>query len=140
MARLCLDTQILILDFNRHKPLTGKSEKDAQEWARSLIDQYQAPWSVSPVEVEFLCGISNEHERRLREAYFAQFQIADGHSTTPVDWQEARRIAKHAGHEPKPRDLGDCLILAIAKRLRLSIETRDVGMTRQSGRTRQQRP
>jgi predicted nucleic acid-binding protein len=140
MPRQTLDTNILINHFNRHRPLDGKNEQDAESWAQVLIKDNDTKLILSPVEVEFLCGVVDEQEMRLREAFLRRFEVVDEHKTLPEDWQEARRVAKHPGYQPRSRDLGDCLLLGIANRLNLEIITDDKGLKRQRGRTRQRRP
>jgi predicted nucleic acid-binding protein len=140
MARQTYDTNILITHFHRHRPLDGKNEKDAEGWARVLIEDNDSKLILSPVEVEFLCGVVDEHEMRLREAFLRPFEVVDQRRTLPEDWKEARRLAKHPGYQPRSRDLGDCLLLAIAGRLNLQIIADDRGLKRQRGRTRQRRP
>jgi predicted nucleic acid-binding protein len=135
-----LDTNILLAHFHRLRPLDGKREAEAENWARTLIEDKQSDAIVSPVEVEFLCGVLNEHERRLRECYLRPFRVIDDHKTLPQDWQEAKRLAKHPGFRASPRDLGDCLITAISDRLKHEVITDDKGLVRQRGRTRQRRP
>ena len=48
-----------------------------------------------------------------------------GGNVTTADWQEAIRIARRVPRNRKPRQLGDCLIRAIANRLRYKVETLD---------------
>ena len=105
-----------------------------------MIKDNDSKLILSPVEVEFLCGVVDEHEMRLREAFLRPFEVIDDHRTLPEDWKEARRLAKHPGYQPRSRDLGDCLLIAIAGRLHLEILTDDRGLKRQRGRTRQRRP
>ncbi len=136
----CLDTNILIQHFKSWKPPEAKREKDAGAWAETLIEAYSTRIILSPTVVEFLCNVHNKDELRLREAYLDAFVVKDEEKTIPEDWREARRIAKHPGFQSKERDLGDCLIMAIAKRLGLDVQTEDKGLIRQHGRTRQQRP
>jgi predicted nucleic acid-binding protein len=140
MRKRCLDTNVLIDHFlHSLKPLLGKSSKDAEASARSLIAARNTDIILSPTAVEFLCGILNQDEMRLREAFLKPFHVLDQGRTLPEDWEEARRFAKHAGHHARPRDLGDCLITAIADRLNLEVETDDKGLRTQKGRTRQKR-
>jgi predicted nucleic acid-binding protein len=44
----------------------------------------------------------------------------------PEDWQEAIRIASRVPRSPAPRQLGDCLIRAIAHRLKYEVFTSDM--------------
>ncbi|MBX6313108.1 MAG: type II toxin-antitoxin system VapC family toxin [Isosphaeraceae bacterium] len=140
MPKRVLDTNILITHFHLLRPLDGKGPGEAEDWARALIRDKASDAIVSPVEVEFLCGVLDEHERELREAYLRPFKVIDEHRTLPQDWQEARRLAKHPGFQASPRDLGDCLIVAIAERLKHVVVTLDKGLLRQQGRARQRRP
>jgi len=43
----------------------------------------------------------------------------------PQDWEEAVRLAQRVSRVPVPRDLGDCLIRAIADRLRFQVFSLD---------------
>jgi predicted nucleic acid-binding protein len=130
---------VLIGHFQLLRPLQGKKPADAEDWARSLIRDKDSNAIVSPVVVEFLCGVLKEEERILREAYLRPFRGVDDGRTLPEDWKEARRLAKHPGFHASPRDLGDCLIMAISERLRCEVVTYDKGQIRQRGRTRQRR-
>jgi predicted nucleic acid-binding protein len=134
-----LDTNILLAHFHRLRPLANKTPADAEEWARRLIADKEADAIVSPVEVEFLCGVLNQDERKLREGFLKPFRLIDEHRTLPEDWREAMRIAKHPGFHASKRDLGDCLIIAISDRLRHEVLTDDKGLKQQRGRTRQRR-
>jgi hypothetical protein len=140
MPKRVLDTNILFNHFQRLRPLEGRGTEDAEAWARDLISNKGTDAIVSPVEVGFLCGVIGQHEMRLREAYLLPFKIIDEHRTLPQDWQEARRLAKHPGYQPRSRDLGDCLVLAISDRLHHEVDSGDLGLRRQQGRTRQRRP
>jgi predicted nucleic acid-binding protein len=139
MPKYTLDTNVLIAHFNELRPLDGKGEDEVEAWARSLTSDRGTNAILSPVEVEFLCGVVNQHELRLHEAYLRVFEVVDDRKTLPQDWQEARRLAKHAGYQARPRDLGDCLISAISDRLHLEILSDDKGLIRQRGRTRRRR-
>lgn len=140
MPKRVLDTNILIAHFHRLGPLDGKGPDEAEGWARGLIRDKETSAIVSPVVVEFLCGVLDERERELREGYLKAFEVIDEGKTLPQDWREARRLAKHPGFRPRSRDLGDCLILAICDRLKHEVVTDDKGLRRQHGRTRQRRP
>ena len=140
MPKRVFDANILISHFQQLRPLDGKGERDAEDWARTLITSRNGDAILSPVEVEFLCGVVNQHEMRLREAYLRAFKVVDDHKTLAHDWDEARRLAKHAGFQAEPRELGDCLISAISDRLNLELVTEDRGLIRQRGRTRHRRP
>src|SRR5438045_1938037 len=125
MPRRTFDTNILINHFNRHRPLDGKNEQGAERWARVLIKDNDTNVILAPVAVEFRCGVLAGHEMGLRGAFLLPFEVIDEDRTLPEDWKEARRLAKHPGYQPRARDLGDCLLLAIAGRLNLQIMTDD---------------
>ncbi len=81
MPKFSLDTNVLISHFNQLRPLDGKWENEAEQWARSLTSNRETNAILSPVEVEFLCGVVNRHEMRLREAYLRAFEVVDDHKT-----------------------------------------------------------
>jgi predicted nucleic acid-binding protein len=139
MPRHVLDTNILIDHFRLLRPYARKSPAAATDWAAKLIANKETDAIVSPVLVEFLYGVVDAHEMQLAEAYIGSFRIIDGHETLAQDWLETRRSAKHVGHQAVPRHLGDCLISAIASRLKYEVITKDRGLLRQWGRTRQRR-
>jgi hypothetical protein len=141
MVRRVLDTNILIEDFRGLQPYTEKKAQQASIRAQALIKDKGTKAIVSPVEIEFLGGIRDRHEMALAEAYLAEFHVIDERKTLPQDWEEARRVAKHIGHNAGSRQLGDCLIIAICTRLRYELPiSKDRGLRRQLGRTRQRRP
>ena len=140
MAKRVLDTNILVTGFRELQPYASRRPADAERQAQGLLKSRDADGIVSPVEVEFLCGIVDRHQMELAEAYLEQFPVLDRGLTPVEDWSEARRLAKHIGYQAQPRDLGDCLITAIAARLRAEIVTDDKGLIRQQGRTRRRRP
>lgn len=135
MPKRLFDTNILIADFHQIRPFAGKTPGDAEERAKRLIKDREADAILSPVVVEFLCGVLDQHERLLREGYLRPFRVVDELRTLPQDWKEAQRIAKHPGFKPRPRDLGDCLIIAVAGRIHYEVLTYDRGLRRQQGRT-----
>ncbi len=71
MPKFSLDTNVLISHFNQLRPLDGKGENEAEQWARSLTSNRETNAILSPVEVEFLCGVVNRHEMRLYYQGFA---------------------------------------------------------------------
>jgi predicted nucleic acid-binding protein len=125
---------------------------DAERLDSKLIEIYDTKAIVSPVEIEVLAGVRDPHELELTEFFLGQFEIIDQRHIPPQDWEEARRIAKRvlkydrdvsrrhrkrrrqANPKTEPRQLGDCLITAIANRLHYEPITDDKGMERQAGR------
>ena len=88
---------------------------------------HQAKAIVTPIHVEFVAGTRDSSEQELAEAYLAQFDNIDGGKIPKQDWDETLRIAKRIPQNGKPRQLGDCLIRAIANRLKHSVVTPDTG-------------
>ena len=88
---------------------------------------HQAKAIVTPIHVEFLVGTRDSSEQRLAEAYLAQFDNIDGGNIPKEDWDETLRIARRIPPTGKPRQLGDCLIRAIANRFKHTVITPDTG-------------
>jgi hypothetical protein len=125
---------------------------EASRLALKLIEQHDTKAIVSPVEIEVLAGVRHPHDLELTESFLREFEIIDGRKIPPEDWEEAKRIAKRVvkydreiprhrrkrrrEQNPKTpaRQLGDCLLLAIANRLNYAIITGDQGVPRQGGR------
>ena len=122
---IILDTNILIDHFMRRytRPRKKQLVKDAEHWAKELIRVQATNAIVTPVYVEVICGIQDEHEARLRRAFLDQFHRVDEHLIPPQDWQNAIRIAGRVS--ATSRDFGDCLIRAIADRLGYEVRTND---------------
>jgi len=135
------------------KKLRSDSRRaDAEQLARRLIEIYDTKAIVSPVEIEVLAGVRDPHELKLTEVFLGQFEIIDQRHIPPQDWEQASRIAKRvlrydrdvsrrdrkrrrqANPKTELRQLGDCLITAIANRLHYEPITDDKGMKRQAGR------
>lgn len=132
MAKDLLDASILIHHWYqcRTKPLRECSVADAEAWAEKLIALEMTKAIVTPVYIELLCGVSSSHEGQLTRAYLNRFQCVDGGHIPREDWEEAIRLAQRIPVTNKPRQLGDCLIKAIAKRLHYRVRTRDKGFPR----------
>lgn len=82
---------------------------------------------VTPVCLEMIVGTVTKHELELTRAYLDEFDVLDRGDVRPKDWEEARRIAERIPPDGKPRDLGDCLIRAIANRLKRDVLSLDAG-------------
>jgi predicted nucleic acid-binding protein len=121
MRRL-LDTSVLISYWRSRTRdgLSGKSLDDARNWANGLIGNYGSRLISTPVVVEFLCGVRSERERDLALAYLGAFELIDKGEILKEDWDEAVRFAQRVPHDGKPRQLGDCLMKAIARRFNLA--------------------
>ena len=102
-----------------------KTPSDARHWAKQTIELYDTNAIVTPVYVEMVAGVSDKHELELTHAFLAQFDSIDKGKISQADWEEAIRIAQRVPRNRKPRHLGDCLIRALANRLRYKVETLD---------------
>lgn len=129
MRRRVLDTQILIRHWQaciagvEHDP----TEERAAAWAADLIETYSTDVIVTPVYVEFVAGTRRAAELRAARAYLAKLRILDEGRIIDRDWIEARRLAQRVPRDGKPRQLGDCLIKAIANRFSYEVLSSDRG-------------
>ncbi len=153
MPKHLLDSTLLITHFKRISPLAEKGPEDARNWAKQLIENKGTNAIVSPVVIEMLAGVRDSHELSLTEAFLDEFDIVDERKIPPQDWELAgiiaKRVVKYDRQVPRrsrrrdreqnprtqARDLGDCLITAIALRLNYAVLTEDRGVPRQAGRT-----
>jgi predicted nucleic acid-binding protein len=129
MPTRVLDTNELIDFFWKSKGeghrLDEYDESDIMGWARNSIDFRKTDAIVTPVSVELLAGARNSHELRMFRAYLSRFHVVDDGRVLAGDWEEAARLAAWIPHDGKRRQLVDCLIRALAKRLNFAIITRD---------------
>jgi hypothetical protein len=100
---------------------------EAVDWARDVTEKYGTQAIVTPVFIEFVAGTRGEHELKVARAFLGEFRIADEGAILYEDWITARRFAERIPRDAKPRQLGDCLIRAIAKRLRRDVISLDRG-------------
>ena len=129
MARKIFDTSALIRhwhDCGGASP-SGKTPADAAKWAQDLITIHDTDAIVTPVFVEFIAGVTNSVELTLTRAYLEQFKVIDAGKITVEDWEETRRLAQRIPPTSKRRQLGDCLIAAIGKRLHYDVIRFDKG-------------
>lgn len=109
MRRKVLDTTILIAHWRRRRsgrPLAQIDEAEVEIWARQLIKIEQSDATVTPVLLEFLCGIGDRQEMMLARAFLKQFKAIDDSRTLKQDWQRAQRLAERVPASRRPRDLG----------------------------------
>ncbi len=125
--RRILDTSMLIGHWHGcHKRSSHRGiPTSAQEWARELIELHDTRANVTPVEVEFLAGVRSRSELELARSFLSAFEIADQGKVLAEDWEQAKRLAARVPADGKPRQLGDCLIRAIAIRLKCDVRTQD---------------
>jgi predicted nucleic acid-binding protein len=102
----------------------------ARSWAAELIRLEATAAIVTPVRIEFLCGASSSDQLRIYEAFLELFDVIDNGQIGPSDWEAATRLARRIPRSGKPRQLGDCLIRAIASRLRYDVMTNEVDFPR----------
>jgi predicted nucleic acid-binding protein len=132
VKRTVLDTSVLIRHWHRSvsRHFERLTSDDARKWARDLTEIEEPDAVVTPVVLEIICGVRNARELRLTRAYLEEFRIVDGGKVTVEDWNEARRLAQRIPRDGRPRQLGDCLIRAIARRFKYLVRTFDTGMPR----------
>jgi predicted nucleic acid-binding protein len=136
VKRHVLDTNVLLRHWHRSviRPLEWSTVDDARKWAHELIEIEETDAIVTPVALEVICGARSNHEVRLSQAFLDEFRLIDGGKVTERDWDEAHRLARRIPRDGRPRQLGDCLIQAIAKRLKFRVRTLDTGMPKSPGR------
>lgn len=127
MARRILDTSVLVAHWSSQRGRSSRppARDDVVGWAANLIDVYRCDTIVSPVYVEFICGARTSEELALFEAYLSAFDVVDQWKMTETDMAEAARIARRIPRDGQPRQVGDCLIRAIANRMRYDVLTVD---------------
>lgn len=132
MARRIFDSSVLIRhwhDCGGGSP-EGKSAADAEQWARRLIAVHDTDAIVTPVFIEVVAGVRNRVELELTRSFLKHFRVLDAGRITDEDWEETRRLAQRVPSNGKPRQLGDCLIAAIGKRLHYEVIRFDRGFPR----------
>ncbi len=96
MHRFVLDTNALIAHWRKSrkgKPIAEIIAIEVADWARRLIDIERTSAIVTPVVLEFLCGISQQPELILARSYLKPFQVIDKGKMLVGDWREAERLA-----------------------------------------------
>jgi len=129
MLKRILDTCVLVEHWRRSRrnasaPLTPAN---AAGWARHLIALCGTDAIVTPVRVEFIAGTTSGGELQLARSFLGEFHVIDGGHVLDADWQETLRIASRIPRNGRRRQLGDCLIRAIAKRLNHEVYSYDMG-------------
>lgn len=127
MTKRLLDTSVLIAHWRRCAAgsLLSKSEDDARRWARTLVELHQTGLIATPVVVEFLAGTRSGHELKLARAYLGELEVVDEGRVSEKDWETATRYAERVLRDGKPGQLGDCLVKAIADRLKCDVFSLD---------------
>ncbi|MBM4071920.1 MAG: type II toxin-antitoxin system VapC family toxin [Planctomycetes bacterium] len=132
MRRVILDTSVLVRHWRKciGDSLEDKKPADAVRWANQLVEIEDTDAILSPISIEMLAGVSSQHELRLTRAFLRRFRIVDGGQILAEDWVESRKLAERIPRDGKPRHLGDCLIQALANRLKYQVRTFDKRFTR----------
>jgi hypothetical protein len=124
-----LDSSELIAHWRqcRTKFRRPHSRRQIEGWAQALIRLHQTNAIVTPVQVEFLSGFTNRDEMQAAQVFLDCFACIDEGEIPAKDWEETLRRCKRIPRDGKPRQLGDCLIRAIAARLNYEVQTLDAG-------------
>ena len=127
MLHEILDTSVLIKSWREAggQSVRGKTDRDAMRWADHLIAIRKTNAILTPVYLEFVAYSKNEHELGLYRAFLGRFRIIDRGNILSQDWKEAKRLVERVPRDGKPRQLGDCLIRAIASRLNCGVASFD---------------
>jgi predicted nucleic acid-binding protein len=133
--RTVFDTSVFI-HYWRTRVRPGLVRMDSSENATVAAHAFElsrltgVDATVTPVVLEFLCGFTSREEMELAKVFLLQFRVIDGGYLLKEDWTEARRIAERVPRSGKPRQLGDCLVRAVANRYNYSVETYDAEFPR----------
>ncbi len=131
MSRKILDSNKLINWWAKRFAETALvSGRDVDAWAQELIELYRTDLIVSPVYLEFLVHARSEELVGLYERFLGAFTVIDQWNVQKEDFLDALRLARRVPKDRKPRQLGDCLIRALANRFRCEVETGDRGFPR----------
>jgi predicted nucleic acid-binding protein len=124
-----LDTNILIGHWRRcWKKARGLIKVgDVVGWARDIIRTHETNAIATPVYLEMIAGVTGPEELRLTQRFLAEFECVDEARILRQDWQLAIRLAQRVPKDGRPRQATDCLIRAIARRLKFDVRTRDTG-------------
>jgi predicted nucleic acid-binding protein len=95
-----------------------------------LSDTFQCRAIVTPVAIEFLCGARDQQEAAVFGAFLGHFNRIDEGVVLEEDWKAAENKARRVPRSGAARDLGDCLIRAIADRLKCDVLTIDRNFAR----------
>jgi predicted nucleic acid-binding protein len=127
MRRRLLDSSVLIRHWrSRQKRRRAQDLEDADDWAKELIPLRRTDAIATPVHIEFVCGITDRKEMELARRYLSHFTVIDGGRILPDDWKSAAESAMRVPRDHRPRQLGDCLIRAIADRMNYDVDTHDL--------------
>jgi predicted nucleic acid-binding protein len=127
MAKRIFDTSYLISHWRTFPKTTKRTVENMRSWSEKLIAQYGSRQIVTPVYIEMVAGVTSSDELKLTRAFLEPFEIVDEGKIPKGDWDEARRMAQRVAPEGGKRQLGDCLVRAIANRFKSDVLTQDKG-------------
>ncbi len=141
MSERIIDTSVFVKFWRRQCTSMGRSptSDEARSWAEELKQLRGSRTTVSPVLIEFLAGSGNAAEAEAYRAFMGGFSILDTEGITRHDIQTARHYAERIPSNRRPRDLGDCLIRALADRFHTDVDTHDSGLPRRDSSLRRRR-
>lgn len=131
-TRRVLDTSILVSFWRRRLHTYGGpiTKEIVQGWARELQDERDTDAIATPVTIEFLAGARSGKELNHFRNLLNCFQEIDRRNISNKDWQTTQHLAERVPRDGKPRHLGDCLVAALAKRLKYDVISTDQGFPR----------
>ena len=128
-----LDTSILIYHWNqsihakKHALTTTPASRQlVRIWARDLIKLRQSQLILTPIYIEFIAGATSARDLLLFRTFLGEFKILDDGSLSKADLVAAQSIAERVPPDGRPRQLGDCLIRALARRLNYDVVSKDL--------------
>lgn len=132
MERRILDTSVLIAGWRKNATglIVHATIEDARSWADEVVRLRRSDAIVTPVKIEFLVGTRTGHELRLARAFLEAFRIIDGGEVQKEDFTAAINLAERIPPDGNPRQFGDCLIRALAQRLRHDVDSTDTRFPR----------
>jgi predicted nucleic acid-binding protein len=128
MARRVLDTNILAGYWSLRRkglPHAEIGDEQARSWGRDLVRSQGTNAILTPIYVEYVAGQSNARAVELARVYLGEFERLDRGRITEQDWEQAIQVAQRVLPDGSRRQLGDCLIRALCKRLHLDVATGD---------------
>lgn len=132
MPKRLFDTSLLIAHFNQFPEQEQKTPAALRDWGAKLVEIHSTDPVCSPVVIELLAGTRDQQELYLHLAFLSAFTSIDDGKIPPGDWQKAQQLAQRvpSKRSGRARDLGDCLIRAIADRLHCDVLALDKWFSR----------
>lgn len=119
--RLAFDTSHLIRHWHQKsgkKDAEVFSKADVEGWAGELIRLHETRFICTVVRVEFLCNTYGGTKLQRAREFLDCFHVVDEGELKRSDMEQAEKFAPARKNDRKPtRQLGDCLIAAVYRRL-----------------------